>query len=45
MGDHQRPNGINVSHFTLKSIYANTDEEKLEFEYESGNANILVKRF
>lgn len=42
MDDHQRPNGIPVTRFTLQSIYAQSDDEKLEFEYESGNTNILV---
>ncbi|XP_043722124.1 mitotic spindle checkpoint protein MAD1 isoform X2 [Telopea speciosissima] len=41
MDDHQRPNGIPVTRFTLQSIYAQNDDEKLEFEYESGNTNIL----
>ncbi|XVF26379.1 hypothetical protein REPUB_Repub14bG0010700 [Reevesia pubescens] len=45
MDDHQRPNGIPVTHFTLQSIYAQSDDEKLEFEYESGNTNILVGIF
>ena len=44
MDDKQRPNGIPVTRFTLQSIYAQNDEEKLEFEYESGNTNILVSR-
>lgn len=42
MDEHQRPNGIPVTRFTLLSIYAQNDEEKLEFEYESGNVTILV---
>lgn len=41
MDEHQRPNGIPVTRFTLQSIYAQSDDEKLEFEYESGNTNIL----
>ncbi|PON68580.1 Spindle assembly checkpoint component Mad [Trema orientale] len=41
MDEQQRPNGIPVTRFTLQSIYAQSDEEKLEFEYESGNTNIL----
>ncbi|XP_010030229.2 mitotic spindle checkpoint protein MAD1 isoform X1 [Eucalyptus grandis] len=41
MDEHQRPNGIPVTRFTLLSIYAQNDEEKLEFEYESGNVTIL----
>lgn len=42
MDDQQRPNGIPVTRFSLNSIYAQSDDEKLEFEYESGNTNILV---
>lgn len=42
MDEHQRPNGIPVTRFTLQSIYAQSDDEKLEFEYESGNTSILV---
>ncbi|XP_077231799.1 mitotic checkpoint family protein isoform X2 [Tasmannia lanceolata] len=45
MDDHQRPNGIPVTQFTLQSIYAQTDDEKLEFEYESGNMNILANEY
>lgn len=45
MDDRQRPNGIPVTSFTLQSIYAQSDEEKLEFEYESGNTNILVNDY
>lgn len=45
MDDQQRPNGIPVTRFTLHSIYAQTDDEKLEFEYESGNTNILVNEY
>ncbi|EOA12975.1 hypothetical protein CARUB_v10025964mg [Capsella rubella] len=41
MDEHQRPNGIPVTRFTLQSIYAQSDDEKLEFEYESGNTSIL----
>ncbi|KAI4342227.1 hypothetical protein MLD38_026875 [Melastoma candidum] len=41
MNEHQRPNGIPVTQFTLHSIYALHDDEKLEFEYESGNVTIL----
>ncbi|TKY53850.1 Mitotic spindle checkpoint protein MAD1 [Spatholobus suberectus] len=43
MDEHQRSNGISVTRFTLQSIYAQNDDEKLEFEYESGNTNILVR--
>ena len=42
MDDHQRPDGIPVTRFTLQSIYAQADDERLEFEYESGNTNITV---
>uniref|UniRef100_A0A1D1YB05 Mitotic spindle assembly checkpoint protein MAD1 n=1 Tax=Anthurium amnicola TaxID=1678845 RepID=A0A1D1YB05_9ARAE len=42
MDDQQRPNGIPVTRFMLQSIYAQSDDEKLEFEYESGNTTILV---
>ncbi|KAL1534944.1 mitotic spindle checkpoint protein MAD1-like [Salvia divinorum] len=42
MDDHQRPDGIPVTRFTLHSIYALSDDEKLQFEYESGNTNIVV---
>ncbi|KAL9229341.1 hypothetical protein vseg_004818 [Gypsophila vaccaria] len=45
MDDKQRPNGIPVTRFTLQSIYAQSDEEKLEFEYESGNTTILVNDY
>ncbi|KAJ0959761.1 hypothetical protein J5N97_000550 [Dioscorea zingiberensis] len=45
MDDQQRPNGIPVTRFTLQSIYAQTDDEKLEFDYESGNASILVNEY
>ncbi|GJZ54686.1 mitotic spindle checkpoint protein MAD1 [Tanacetum coccineum] len=42
MDDHQRSDGIPVTRFTLQSIYAQSDDEKLQFEYESGNTNILL---
>lgn len=45
MDDQQRPNGIPITRFTLQSIYAQRDDEKLEFEYESGNTNILVRQY
>ncbi|XP_047341819.1 mitotic spindle checkpoint protein MAD1 [Impatiens glandulifera] len=41
MDDHQRSDGIAVTRFILQSIYAQSDDEKLEFEYESGNTTIL----
>ncbi|XP_072965955.1 mitotic spindle checkpoint protein MAD1 [Typha angustifolia] len=45
MDDQQRPNGIPVTRFTLQSVYAQSDDEKLEFEYESGSTNILVNDY
>lgn len=45
MDEHQRPNGIPVTRFTLLSIYAQSDDEKLEFDYESGNTSILVSHY
>ncbi|KFK26618.1 hypothetical protein AALP_AA8G272100 [Arabis alpina] len=45
MDEHQRPNGIPVTRFTLQSIYAQSDDEKLEFEYESGNTSILDNQY
>nr|XP_043624000.1 mitotic spindle checkpoint protein MAD1 [Erigeron canadensis] len=45
MDDHQRPDGIPVTQFTLQSIYAQSDEEKLQFEYESGNTKILANKY
>lgn len=45
MDEHQRPNGIPVTRFTLQSIYAQSDDEKLEFDYESGNTSILVSHY
>lgn len=45
MDDQQRPNGIPITRFTLQSIYAQSDDEKLEFDYESGNASILVNDY
>lgn len=41
MDDHHRSNGIPVTRFTLQSVYAQNDDEKLEFEYESGTTSIL----
>lgn len=43
MDDHHRADGIPITRFTLHSIYAQSDEEKLQFEYESGNTNIIVR--
>ncbi|XP_004300015.1 PREDICTED: mitotic spindle checkpoint protein MAD1 [Fragaria vesca subsp. vesca] len=45
MDEHQRPNGIPVTRFTLRSIYAQSDDEKLEFEYESGTTNIMANDY
>ncbi|CAM8987062.1 hypothetical protein QQ045_007831 [Rhodiola kirilowii] len=45
MDEHHRSNGISVTHFTLQSIYAQSDDEKLEFEYESGNTNIVANDY
>ncbi|GAV63305.1 LOW QUALITY PROTEIN: MAD domain-containing protein [Cephalotus follicularis] len=45
MDEHQRPNGIPVTRFTLQSIYAQNGDEKLEFEYESGNTNIMANNY
>ncbi|XP_027113308.2 mitotic spindle checkpoint protein MAD1 [Coffea arabica] len=45
MDDHQRPDGIPVTRFILQSIYAQADDERLEFEYESGNTNIMVNDY
>ncbi|KAF2606386.1 hypothetical protein F2Q68_00046042 [Brassica cretica] len=42
------PNGIPVTRFTvysLLSIYAQSDDEKLEFDYNSGNTSILGNRY
>ena len=40
MDEQQHPSGILVTLFTLQSIYAQNDDEKLEFEYESENMNL-----
>lgn len=45
MDDHQRSDGIPATRFILHSIYAMTDEEKLEFEYESGNTKLTVNAY
>ncbi|KAJ6348523.1 hypothetical protein OIU76_004904 [Salix suchowensis] len=45
MDEHQRSNGIPVTRFTLQSVYAQSDDEKLEFEYESGNTNIIANDY
>ncbi|KAL4588424.1 hypothetical protein LXL04_001313 [Taraxacum kok-saghyz] len=45
MDDHQRSDGIPVTRFTLQSIYAQSEDEKLVFEYESGNTKILGNNY
>ncbi|KAJ3707750.1 hypothetical protein LUZ61_011455 [Rhynchospora tenuis] len=45
MDDQKRPNGIPVTRFTLQSIYAQSDDEKLDFEYESGSMNIVMNDY
>ncbi|CAH1426297.1 unnamed protein product [Lactuca virosa] len=45
MDDHQRLDGIPVTRFTLHSIYAQSEDEKLQFEYESGNTKILGNNY
>jgi mitotic spindle assembly checkpoint protein MAD1 len=45
MNDEQQSNGIHVTRFTLQSVYAQSDDEKLEFVYESGSTNIVVGLF
>lgn len=45
MDDHQRSNGIPVTRFTLQSIYAQSEDEKLVFEYESGSTNIVANDY
>ncbi|KAL7598677.1 hypothetical protein Lser_V15G24201 [Lactuca serriola] len=45
MDDHQRSDGIPVTRFTLHSIYAQSEDEKLQFEYESGNTKILGNNY
>jgi len=42
MNDQQQSNGIPVTRFILQSVYAQSDDEKLEFNYESGSTNIVV---
>jgi mitotic spindle assembly checkpoint protein MAD1 len=43
MNDQQQSNGIPVTRFILQSVYAQSDDEKLEFDYESGSTNIVVR--
>jgi hypothetical protein len=45
MNDQQQSNGIPVTRFILQSVYAQSDDEKLEFDYESGSTNIVVRLF
>ncbi|GLJ05987.1 hypothetical protein SUGI_0029980 [Cryptomeria japonica] len=45
MDEQQRPSGIPVTLFTLQSIYALSDDDKLEFEYESGNMNLQMNEY
>jgi len=45
MNDQQQSNGIPVTRFILQSVYAQTDDEKLEFDYESGSTNIVVNDY
>lgn len=45
MNDEQQPNGIHVTRFTLQSVYSQSDDEKLEFVYESGSTNIVVNAY
>eukprot|EP01018_Ginkgo_biloba_P009534 Gb_26246 [translate_table: standard] len=45
MDEQQLPSGIPVTLFTLQSMYAQNDNEKLEFEYESGNMNLRMNEY
>ncbi|CAL4946338.1 unnamed protein product [Urochloa decumbens] len=45
MNDQQQSNGIPVTRFILQSVYAQTDDEKLEFDYESGSTNIVANDY
>ncbi|KAL6840159.1 hypothetical protein ACP4OV_029969 [Aristida adscensionis] len=45
MNDQQQSNGIPVTRFILQSVYAESDDEKLEFDYESGSTNIVVNDY
>ncbi|KAL6616479.1 hypothetical protein ACP70R_038749 [Stipagrostis hirtigluma subsp. patula] len=45
MNDQQQSNGIPVTRFILQSVYAESDDEKLEFNYESGSTNIVVNDY
>ncbi|GAB2231290.1 hypothetical protein Droror1_Dr00027580 [Drosera rotundifolia] len=45
MDDKRRPNGIPITCFSLQSIYSQSDDEMLEFEYESGSTNIVMNNY
>ncbi|KAK3166132.1 hypothetical protein QOZ80_1AG0041860 [Eleusine coracana subsp. coracana] len=45
MNDQQQSNGIPVTRFILQSVYAQSDDENLEFDYESGSTNIVVNDY
>eukprot|EP00252_Welwitschia_mirabilis_P012081 TRINITY_DN2687_c0_g1_i1.p1 TRINITY_DN2687_c0_g1~~TRINITY_DN2687_c0_g1_i1.p1 ORF type:complete len:732 (-),score=215.20 TRINITY_DN2687_c0_g1_i1:240-2435(-) len=45
MDEQQQPSGIPITLFTLQSIYAQNDEEKLEFVFESGNMDIKINDY
>ncbi|XP_066311545.1 mitotic spindle checkpoint protein MAD1-like [Miscanthus floridulus] len=45
MNDQQQSNGIPVTRFILQSVYAQSNDEKLEFDYESGSTNIVVNDY
>uniref|UniRef100_A0A0D9V8I3 DUF4094 domain-containing protein n=1 Tax=Leersia perrieri TaxID=77586 RepID=A0A0D9V8I3_9ORYZ len=45
MNDQQQSNGIPVTRFILQSVYAQNDDEKLEFDYESGSTSIVVNDY
>ncbi|XP_062207644.1 mitotic spindle checkpoint protein MAD1-like isoform X2 [Phragmites australis] len=45
MNDQHQSNGIPVTRFILQSVYAQSDDEKLEFDYESGSTNIVVNDY
>ncbi|XP_062181681.1 mitotic spindle checkpoint protein MAD1-like [Phragmites australis] len=45
MNDQQQSNGIPITRFVLQSVYAQSDDEKIEFDYESGSTNIVVNDY
>ncbi|KAG9457045.1 hypothetical protein H6P81_001553 [Aristolochia fimbriata] len=45
MSEYQRSNGIPGTRFTLRSIFAQNDNERLEFDYDSGVTTILVNEY